>query len=78
MKAFSVIWEILIIISLIISAVFIVFGIYDQIMGPAATERLLEKLHIPLNYNQVVIIEFIWIAILIVSYILKVKFFRKS
>ncbi len=50
-----------------------VFGIYEQIMGPANAEKLLKTLHIPLSYNQTVIVGFICLAIMIITYILRSK-----
>ena len=35
------------IISFVGTVLLIPFGIYDQIMGPANSEKLLKKLHIP-------------------------------
>lgn len=39
------------IISFIATVLFAIFGVYEQIMGPAGAEKLLKKLHIPLSYN---------------------------
>ena len=61
------------VIFLILTMIFIVYGIYEQIMGPAAAEALLKKLRIPLTYNQVLIIGFVCIVLMIVTYILKAK-----
>lgn len=61
------------IISFIITVLFGVFGIYEQLMGPADTENLLKKLHIPLSYNQVLIIGFICLGVMIISYVLRAK-----
>ena len=55
------------------TVLFAIFGIYEQVMGPADAEKLLKKLHIPLNYNQVLIIGFICLALMIGSYILRAK-----
>ena len=52
---------------------FAIFGIYEQIMGPADAEKLLKKLHIPLSYNQTLIIGFACLALMIISYILREK-----
>lgn len=61
------------VIFLILTMIFIVYGIYEQIMGPAGAEALLKKLRIPLTYNQVLIIGFVCIVLMIVTYILKAK-----
>ncbi len=63
------------IISLAATAFFAIFGVYEQIMGPADAEKLLKKLHIPLSYNQALIIGFICVALMIISYILIAKRF---
>ena len=57
-------------ISFIATILFIIFGLYEQIMGPASAEKLLEKLHIPLSYNQTLIVGVISIALMGFSYIL--------
>ena len=61
------------IISFAATVLFAIFGVYEQIMGPADAEELLEKLHIPLSYNQALIIGFVCLALMIVSYILRLK-----
>ena len=37
------------VIFLILTMIFIVYGIYEQIMGPAGAEALLKKLRIEVN-----------------------------
>ena len=57
MKLFiNIIMQIVSIISYSATALFALFGIYELIMGPADAEKLLKKLHIPLTYNQTLII----------------------
>lgn len=74
MKEFiNTILLIVIIISFAISILFAIFGVYEQIMGPADAEKLLKKLHIPLSYDQTLIIGFVNLALMIISYILKAK-----
>ena len=58
------------IISFAATVLFAIFGVYEQIMGPADAENLLKKLRIPLNYNQALIIGFICLALMIITYIL--------
>lgn len=65
------------IISFVITALFGVFGLYEQIMGPADAEKLLKKLHIPLSYNQALIIGFVCLALMIITYILRAKLLGK-
>ena len=43
------------IISFAATVLFAIFGVYEQIMGPADAEKLLKKLHVPLSYNQALI-----------------------
>ena len=61
------------VISFAATVLFAIFGIYEQVMGPADAEKLLKKLHIPLSYNQALIIGFVCLALMIVSYILSAK-----
>lgn len=61
------------VISFAATVLFAIFGIYEQIMGPADAEKLLKKLHIPLSYNQTLIIGFACLALMIISYILRAK-----
>ena len=61
------------IISFAATVLFAIFGVYELIMGPADAEKLLKKLHIPLSYNQALIIGFVCLVLMIVSYILRAK-----
>ena len=61
------------IISFAVTVLFAIFGVYEEVMGPADAEKLLEKLHIPLRYNQALIIGFICLALTIISYFLRAK-----
>jgi len=61
------------IISFIIVLLFSVFGIYEQIMGPADSEKMLQKLHIPLNYHQTLILGFVSLIVMLVCYTLRAK-----
>lgn len=54
MKAF--VCKLLFVCTFAVTIVFIILGVYEQIAGPAGLEKLLEKLHIPLSYNQVLIV----------------------
>ena len=78
MKPFiNIIVQIVSIISYSETALFALFGIYELIMGPADAEKLLKKLHIPLSYNQTLIIGFIFIILAIAGYIIKAKLTEK-
>lgn len=69
MKLFiNIIMQIVSIISYSATALFALFGIYELIMGPADAEKLLKKLHIPLTYNQTLIIGFIFVILAIAEY----------
>lgn len=69
----NIIMQIVSIISYSATALFALFGIYELIMGPADAEKLLKKLHIPLTYNQTLIIGFIFVILAIAWYIIKAK-----
>ena len=58
---------------LIITVLFGIFGIYEQIMGPADAAKLLKTLHIPLSYNQVLIVGFTCETLMVITYILREK-----
>ena len=74
MKLFiNIIMQIVSIISYSATALFALFGIYELIMGPVDAEKLLKKLHIPLTYNQTLIIGFIFVILAIAGYIIKAK-----
>lgn len=51
MDVASIILLVLNIISLGAVVLFSIFGVFELIFGPADAEKLLEKLHIPLNYQ---------------------------
>lgn len=46
-----VLWNILFFITLSITIVFFVFGIYEYIAGPAKAKQLLRKMHFPFGYT---------------------------
>lgn len=58
------------IISFIVTVLFAIFGVYEQIMGPADAEKLLKKLRIPLRYKQVLILGFVCLALTIIGFLL--------
>ena len=65
------------IVSFIVTVLFAIFGLYEQIMGATDAEKMLEKLHIPLSYRQVLIIGTVSVFIMIFTYLLRTKFFGK-
>ena len=74
MTAFiNVILLIVNVISFAATVLFVIFGAYEQIMGPADAEKLLKKLHIPLSYNQALFAGFACLSLMIISYILQAK-----
>ena len=58
-----------------ICAIFITvtFGVVDYLFGPEDAKKLLEKFNIPLSYNQVLIVGFLCLVIMAVSYIVRKK-----
>ena len=65
------------IVLFILTVLFAVYGIYDQIMGPANAEKLLKKWHISLRYNQVLVIGVICVVLMFLTYILRAKLFGR-
>lgn len=61
------------IISFVATVLFLIWGLYEEIVGPAGAEKLLKKLHIPLNYNQMLIAGIVSIVLMGGSYILRAK-----
>lgn len=57
------------IISFVVTVLFAIFGVYEQIMGPADAEKLLKKLRIPLRYKQVLVIGFVCLALTIIGFL---------
>ena len=69
MKAF--IWQVLFVVTFAFSVVFVAFGLYEQIVGPARAEELLRKLHFPLSYNQVFIVGLICVVSALLLYLFR-------
>ena len=74
----SVVLSIIKIISFVVSMVFLVYGIYEQIVGPGGAERLLKKLNIPLSYNQAFLFSIVSGALFFITCILQEKLTGKS
>ena len=51
------------------------FGLLGELFGIPFVENLLEKLNIPLNYNELGIIAIVCLVIMILSYFLRKKLF---
>lgn len=74
MKAFiDVVLLIVNAISFAIAVLFSIFGLYAEIMGFGAAEKLLQKIHVSLNYSQLWIIGILNIALGIFSCYLRKK-----
>ena len=73
MDVVSIILLVVNINSLGVVVLFSIFGVFELIFGPADAEKLLERLHIPLNYKQMLIIGFTCLAVMFVTYFLRVK-----
>ena len=70
MRLFINVLQVVHITSLIATAVFCLFGLYEQFVSPAAALDLLKKLHIHLKLYQVLIIGSLCIMITIGTHIL--------
>lgn len=73
MSFFKVFLLIVNIISFVCVLIFGIFGVYEQIMGPADAEKLLKRLNISWSYNCILVLGFICLAIMIISYIVRKK-----
>lgn len=72
----NIIDKILLIVNIVffvLTMMFHVLGVYELILGHTALENLLKKLHIPLTYNQVVVVSFVSLLITGWSYIAREK-----
>lgn len=74
-KVIRIILCVINIISFVLVVLFMIYGFYDQLVGPGYSKKLLELLNIPLSYDQVLIFGFICTAIMIITYIIRTKFF---
>ena len=63
------------IISFVLVLLFGVTGIIYELFGPANYEKMLEKLKIPWSFECVWVFAFGCFVLLIISYILRKKFF---
>lgn len=62
------------IITFIIALLFVgVFGLYEYFTGAKGLEKLLQKMEIPLTYNQVFAISIVSTALTIILYILRTE-----
>lgn len=74
MKAFlNTILQIVLIISFVGTVLFVVFGVYEEIVGPVYAEKLLTMLHVPLNVDQMFIIGAVNLILLLVVLALRKK-----
>ena len=63
------------VISFVATLIFGVFGVLAEILNPPTFEKFLSKLHIPLGYDRFLLIAYISVAIMIITYFLRKKFF---
>ncbi len=78
MKAFlNIILLIVNISSYIITVLFVIFSLYEQIVGPVKAEKLIQKLHIPLSYNQILVVGFVAVVIMLISLNLRGKLAKR-
>ena len=70
----ALIWQVLFVITFAISIVFVVFGLYEQIVGPARAEELLRKIRFPLNYNSAFIVGLVCVVSALLLYLFRGKF----
>ena len=63
------------IVSFVLVLVFGASGIIYELLGPANYEKILQKLKIPWSFERVWMFMFVCLIILIVTYILRKKFF---
>ena len=77
----KVLWimnNVLLCISALYVVPFILFETIDELFGPAQTERILHKLKIPLQYNQVVLWGIVFISIFCASVYFRYKMRKKG
>ena len=70
--------NVLLCISALYVVPFILFETIDELFGPAQTERILHKLKIPLQYNQVVLWGIVFISIFCASVYFRYKMRKKG
>ncbi len=75
-KVLRVVLLIINIISCTLVCLFGLTGIVYEIFGPAAYEKMLTKLKIPWSYGRIWSFMFVCLIILIITYILRKKFFK--
>lgn len=63
------------IVSLVVGLVFVLFDFYCEIFGYIKGEELLRSINSPLDTDGVLVVGFISVAIMIISYFLRKKFF---
>ena len=65
------------IISFVLVAIFGMTGIIYEIFGPAAYEKMHKRLKIPWNFDKIWIFMFVCLAVLIITYFIRIKFFER-
>ena len=77
----KVLWimnTVLLCISALYVVPFILFETIDELFGPAQAERILYKLKIPLQYNQVVLWGIVFVGIFCASVYFRYKMRKKG
>lgn len=64
------------IISFVLVLLFGASGIIYELFGPASYEKILQKLKIPWSFERIWLFMFVCLIILIITYILRKKFFN--
>lgn len=71
MNALNTILLIIIIISAICTAPFLLFLIVEFFQGPEDTKKLLKKWNIPWSYKRILVVGFICFAVLLITTLLR-------
>lgn len=51
------------IIVFLITVLFLIFGFYEELMGPEDAKKLLKKMHIPFRYPIILIVGFVFFSL---------------
>ena len=75
MNYIRIILKIINTISLVCVLDYGIIGFFDEIFGPGILEKVLECFNIPWSYNQAVVIGYISLSIMIITYLVRRKIF---
>ena len=65
------------IISFSLLCIFALVGLVGEIFNPPMVEKLFAKLNISLSYGKFLLIAYICLAVLIITYFIRIKFFER-